>query len=56
MVYDVWRGRWQLVAGEDDSESMALVPLDEADEEGILSYSDIESYGGVSSVPTADTL
>ena len=56
MVYDVWRGRWQLVAGGEDSESMALVPLDEVDEEGILSFSDIESYGGNSSAPTADTL
>jgi len=56
MVYDVWRGRWQLVAGEDDSESMALVPLDEGDEDTILQYSDIESYGGDTSVPTADTL
>ena len=56
MVYDVWRGRWQLVAGGGDSESMALVPLDEVDEEGILSFSDIESYGGNSSAPTADTL
>jgi len=56
MVYDVWRGRCLLVAGEGDSESMALVPMGEGDEEGMLSYSDLESYGGESSGPTADTL
>ncbi len=56
MVYDVWRGRWPLVEGAGDSESMALVPTDGVDEDGMISYSDLESYGGDSSVPTADTL
>ena len=56
MVYDVWRGRWHLVAAEGDSESMALVPLDEDDDEAILSMSDFESYGAESSVPTSDSL
>ena len=32
MVYDVWRGRWRLVVGDVESESMALVPLDEGEE------------------------
>ena len=32
MVYDVWRGRWRLVVGDVESESMALVPLDEGGE------------------------
>ena len=56
MVYDVWRGRWGLVAGDGESESMALVPSDAADLEAILSLSDFESYGGESSAPNADTL
>tara|TARA_B110000014_G_scaffold251230_1_gene228280 strand:- start:10 stop:738 length:729 start_codon:yes stop_codon:yes gene_type:complete len=56
MVYDVWRGRCLLVAGAGDSESMALVPIVEGDEDGMLSYSDLESYGSESSGPTADTL
>ena len=45
MVYDVWRGRCSFVAGDDVSESMALVPSDAAELEAILSMSDLESYG-----------
>lgn len=56
MVYDVWRGRWRLVAGDGESESMALVPSDVADLEAILSLSNLESYVDESSAPNADTL
>ena len=56
MVYDVWRGRCSFVAGDDVSESMALVPSDAAELEAILSMSDLESYGDESEAPTADTL
>ena len=56
MVYDVWRGRWRLVVGDGESESMALVPSDAADLEAILSLSNLESYGDESSAPNADTL
>ncbi len=56
MVYDVWRGRCGFVAGEDDSQSMALVPSDVAELEAILSLSNLESYGDDASAPTADTL
>jgi hypothetical protein len=56
MVYDVWRGRCSFVAGEGESQSMALVPSDAAELEAILSMSDLESYGDESGAPTADTL
>ena len=56
MVYDVWRGRCSFVAGDDVSESMALVPSDAAELEAILSMSDLESYGDDSSAPNPDTL
>ena len=44
------------VAGEGDSESMALVPLDGEGEDAILSISDFESYGSESSVPSTDAM